>query len=215
MNTTLIIVEKKPMQEFCWKSAFLSVRPYFQVHPVCEVASAVPLLRIESGNTVILAGLTYVNTYISAGEIRIHDPDARIVVLDKFARPGGAFAVSRLQLHGYWTQDDRFEAMVDGIMEVVVGRRSLSPSASHLLHHRKERLVYRDDIPHFGFGDLSKREMECFAFMVKYRNASRCADAMHISLYTVRSHLRNIKRKLELHDTADLVAFAHTFEVID
>src|SRR5690606_8917346 len=56
---------------------------------------------------------------------------------------------------------------------------------------------------------LSPRELEILELLVNGRDAAAAAGSLELSIHTVRSHLKNIFRKLEVHSTvgAVLVAF--------
>lgn len=54
---------------------------------------------------------------------------------------------------------------------------------------------------------LSPREADVFAFLVKGRNASWIQDQLMISPHTVKSHIYNIYRKLDIHSQQRLMSF--------
>lgn len=56
---------------------------------------------------------------------------------------------------------------------------------------------------------LSNREIEIFNYLVKGNSIPEIAATLHISLFTVRDHRKNIYRKLNCHSEADLVRFAY------
>jgi DNA-binding CsgD family transcriptional regulator len=55
---------------------------------------------------------------------------------------------------------------------------------------------------------LSKREREVLFYMSQGLCTEKVADKMSISMETVKSHRRSIKKKLGLHTSIELVAFA-------
>ncbi len=55
---------------------------------------------------------------------------------------------------------------------------------------------------------LTQREEEILGLVGLGRTSRQIADALNLSVYTVNNHRKHICRKLGLHSTAQLVAFA-------
>ena len=55
---------------------------------------------------------------------------------------------------------------------------------------------------------LSKRELEILKCVALGRSSKEISDIKSISIHTVETHRKNIMRKLDLHNTADLVRLA-------
>ena len=58
------------------------------------------------------------------------------------------------------------------------------------------------------YDDLTRRETEVLELIGKGKTSKQIADALHLSVHTVGNHRKHICRKLSLHTTAELVAFA-------
>lgn len=58
---------------------------------------------------------------------------------------------------------------------------------------------------------LSPREAEILAYLAKGRNAAYIQDALFISPHTVKSHIYNIYRKLDIHSQQKLMDFVEEF----
>jgi DNA-binding NarL/FixJ family response regulator len=57
-------------------------------------------------------------------------------------------------------------------------------------------------------GDLTAREAQILALIAGGQRNQEIADRLHVSLPTVRKHRENLMRKLDLHNAAELTAFA-------
>ena len=57
---------------------------------------------------------------------------------------------------------------------------------------------------------LTKREQEILVLIGKGQASAQIAEALFVSLHTVSAHRKNLCRKLQLHTTAALAAFAAT-----
>jgi DNA-binding NarL/FixJ family response regulator len=54
--------------------------------------------------------------------------------------------------------------------------------------------------------DLSKREREVFELLVRGQGAQQVAEALDISAYTVRNHMKSIFKKLDVNSQLELIA---------
>lgn len=114
------------------------------------------------------------------------------------------------------------------IMAIEVGR--LSRPASNLFDDTIS--IIDDDaetiackIDKLGFGNeaakdenkeqLSQREKEITALVVKGLTNKEIADALFISVHTVITHRRNIARKLEIHSATGLTIYAIMNNIVD
>lgn len=77
-------------------------------------------------------------------------------------------------------------------------------------------------INRLGFGpdkeekeQLSQREKEITALVVKGLTNKEIADALFISVHTVITHRRNIARKLEIHSATGLTIYAIMNHIVD
>ena len=58
---------------------------------------------------------------------------------------------------------------------------------------------------------LSPRETEILGFLAKGRNAAYIQEELFISPHTVKSHIYNIYRKLDIHSQQKLMDFVEQF----
>jgi len=54
--------------------------------------------------------------------------------------------------------------------------------------------------------ELSDRELEIIQYLLKGITAKEIADCLNISVCTVKTHLKNIREKLEAKNAAEIVA---------
>jgi DNA-binding CsgD family transcriptional regulator len=55
---------------------------------------------------------------------------------------------------------------------------------------------------------LTRREMEVLEKIGQGKTSRQIAEALNLSVYTVNNHRKHICKKIGLHSTAQLVAFA-------
>jgi DNA-binding CsgD family transcriptional regulator len=87
--------------------------------------------------------------------------------------------------------------------------------ASRLAERRSDRPSEDDDrIRAFcAYYKLSKREANVFAYVLQGRNAPFIANAEFLSLNTVRTHMKNIFSKTEVHKRQELLDLFYGFQV--
>jgi DNA-binding CsgD family transcriptional regulator len=56
--------------------------------------------------------------------------------------------------------------------------------------------------------ELTQREAEVLVLIGKAKSNKQIAELLHVSVHTVGNHRKHICRKLGLHTTAELVAYA-------
>ncbi|MGA2436717.1 MAG: LuxR C-terminal-related transcriptional regulator [Bryobacteraceae bacterium] len=59
-----------------------------------------------------------------------------------------------------------------------------------------------------GNKELTPRESELLVFIGQGKTSKQVAQTVHLSVFTVNNHRKHICRKLGLHSTAELVAYA-------
>lgn len=114
---------------------------------------------------------------------------------------------------GYILKKNAVDELTAGIRTVIAGRKYLSPSVSEVLV---------DDIVHpewHGKGgvihDLSLREREILQLIAEGKKVTDISALLFISGNTVTTHRKNIMRKLNLHNTAELTKYAIKHGLID
>lgn len=55
---------------------------------------------------------------------------------------------------------------------------------------------------------LTRREKEVLKYIGHGKTSKQIAEVLHLSVYTISNHRRHICKKLGVHSTAQLVAFA-------
>ena len=89
--------------------------------------------------------------------------------------------------------------------QVLQGNIYLSPRmANHLLHRVKDGQNLDQDF----IQGLTNRELEVFEMIGQGLNCQQIARKLHVSCSTVETHRQNIKRKLSLQNSVQLMRVA-------
>ena len=128
--------------------------------------------------------------------IRREKPNIGILVLTVDDSDEKVFQVLQLGVAGYLLKDVIPKALVDSIRKVHAGEPILSPSVTGKLLDQLSTSVSSSK-NNFG---LSNREMEILTYVVKGASNRDIGISLFISEKTVKNHLSNIFRKLEVED---------------
>jgi DNA-binding NarL/FixJ family response regulator len=129
---------------------------------------------------------------------RIH-PHARVVVLACHEDPDEAVRALAAGASGYLSKDLELDALPRAVAAVAAGEAAVSRRlTSHLVEHYREQPQLRPIK-----GPLTAREWEIVGLMGPHHTTVEIADTLVISAETVRSHVKNIMRKLGVHSRHD------------
>ena len=140
-------------------------------------------------------------------DIMSRSPDTQVLILSMHDEVLYAERTLRAGARGYVMKQQSATSLLGAIRHVLAGNIYLSDRmASHILEGLIESS--RQDRSVVGVERLSNRELEIYE-MIGHGNASTdIAETLRISVKTVESHRGNIKRKLGLHTSTELVQHA-------
>ena len=124
-------------------------------------------------------------------------PDLQVIMLTIFDDSERVFAALRAGASGYLVKRSAPNELVAAIQQVMEGGSPMSP-------HIARRVVeffnaQRPEQPASETDNLTDRERELLALLARGKHYKEIADHLGISTDTVRSHIRRIYRKLQVH----------------
>jgi NarL family two-component system response regulator LiaR len=134
--------------------------------------------------------------------IRALDPEARILVLTNY--PEGELVEAALQAGalGYHLKGVDLGALADAIGQAARGVASLAPEAAQAL------VAASRATRELGQGELTAREREVLALLVRGLSNAAIAAALVVTVATVKFHVRGIRTKLGTATRTETVAVA-------
>jgi DNA-binding NarL/FixJ family response regulator len=109
---------------------------------------------------------------------------------------------------GFLLKDVTSEGLVDAVRRTAAGESVVAPAVlARMMDHFANRPPAAVRQPE-GFGDLSEREREVLAMIGAGRSNAEIAEALVISMATVKTHVRHVFAKLDLRDRAQAVVVA-------
>ena len=189
--------------------ALLSADPAMEI--VCEAEDGREALRCVAGHApdLILIDLAMpkMNGLEAIREIRRHHGATKILVLTVHRSEEYVHAALEAGADGYVLKDSTHAELLMAIRHVLSGKRYLGPGASEMViegYLEGWKSLGRKSI----LDTLTQRERETLKLIAEgYRNRE-IADFLCISVKTVEKHRASLMRKLDLHNSAALTAFA-------
>jgi len=132
-------------------------------------------------------------------------PDLNILVLTIYEDDALIFDALCAGACGYLVKKTPPSQLLEAINEVVNGG---APMSSHIARRVITFFQRKKRISAPSSNLLTDREREILSGMVEGKTYQGIAHALHISVDTVRYHIRNIYRKLEVHSVSEAVAKA-------
>ena len=148
------------------------------------------------------------------GREAIHSqyPNIKIVMLTVMEEDDLVFRSIMAGASGYLLKDSKIQELEKGILDVMDGGAPMSPSIA-MKSLQLIRAVSEKPKTSIDFG-LSKRELEILEEMSGGHNYKEIAEKMFISPKTVRKHIENVYRKLQVHNKVEAVRLAMDHKLI-
>ena len=165
------------------------------------------LLQTEIAVEVILMDIEMpVMDGIKATElVKQNYPQIKIIMLTVFDDEERIFQSILAGASGYLLKDESPDKLFEGIKMIMEGGAPMSPSiafkALNLLRN-SERKIEKDKTE---IQSLSSREVEVLEQISKGLDYIKIADNLFLSPFTVRKHIENIYKKLQVHNKVEAI----------
>lgn len=136
------------------------------------------------------------------------DLDCRVLMMTGVTNPAELGRCLEAGAEGVISKAQPFDDLIDQITAVIAGDRVLPVTrAESLLEElRRDRAERQRRLE--PFESLTPRENELLTMLSEGRPAAAIADFWYVSLATVRSHIRSLLSKLDVHSQLEAVAKA-------
>jgi DNA-binding NarL/FixJ family response regulator len=144
----------------------------------------------------------------SAGEIKKGYPTVKILILTMIKSREFIHRALEIGVNGYLLKENAFSDLISAIRTIQKGETYLSTLITDQI---MQIVAGRANLEN----PLTKREALILQLLSEGKSNREIAELLFLSIHTVNCHRSNIKRKLNLKKTADLVRYAlhkgHTF----
>lgn len=142
--------------------------------------------------------------------IKQHMPDTAVVVLTVFEERGTIVEAICAGADGYLLKRTPAAELLTQLRAIAVGGAPISAGVARTVLDLVRHLEpgSRDRPAGAARVDLTDRELEVLGCLVQGMSYKRVAQQLDISLDTVRSHIRSVYSKLQVHSVAEAVSRA-------
>lgn len=141
----------------------------------------------------------------ATAEVSEKYPNIKVIMLTVFDDDDKIFKAIRSGAMGYLLKEESPEKIVESIKLVVEGGAPMSATiASKTLQLLRNPIIENHSETTQDF-NLSSREIEVLELLKKGYDYNKTAEQLFISPYTVRKHIENIYKKLQVHNKVEAV----------
>ncbi|BDZ74415.1 MULTISPECIES: response regulator [Methylophaga] len=134
--------------------------------------------------------------------IRANREDAKVLMFSMHEDPVFASRAMQSGARGYITKNNAADHLVEAVSKVLDGKIYLSPDMAQQL------AMLNIDAGTSALSDLSRRELEILRLLGEGKSMTEISEVLGISYKTVANNLTQIKSKLDISKTAELMRFA-------
>jgi two-component system, NarL family, response regulator NreC len=152
-------------------------------------------------------GMPQLNGIEATRQIVRRSPDIHVLILSMHSNEAYILQALQAGAKGYLLKDSADTELIRGVTAVAAGKSFFSPAVAKVMlddyvrHLSEKGIVDR-------FESLSGREREVFQLIAEGHSNKEVADLLSLSPATVETHRAHILKKLDVHNTAELVLYA-------
>jgi DNA-binding NarL/FixJ family response regulator len=165
------------------------------IRHIAELQPAVVLMDIDMPDMNGIEGV---------GLVRSVDKDIKILMLTVFDDNKNVIDAICAGASGYLLKKNCLHRLFESIDEVLKGGAPMSASIARMV---LDFVAQGSPVSREQY-DLTVREMEVLAHLVRGFSYKMIASSMEVGLETVKTHIRNIYEKLHVHNQSEAVAKA-------
>lgn len=132
-------------------------------------------------------------------------PETRVLMLTVSEEEENLFAAIQAGARGYILKNADAGELLEAIQRVHAGEAQLSPSMTLRLFQALQGGGLPTLLPELP---LTSREQDVFQLLAKGASNRQIAETLMITENTVKTHVRNILEKLDLHSRSEVAAYA-------
>jgi DNA-binding NarL/FixJ family response regulator len=169
---------------------------------------AVQMVQEKTPDVVVMdVSMPDLNGMEATAQIIESLPETKVIALSMHSDKRFVMGMLRAGASGYLLKDCASQELANAIFQVAGGKKYLSPEITG---------VIIDDVLQGGSSEelttvssvLSAREREVLQLIAEGWSTKQIASHLYVSIKTIETHRRQIMKKLDLHNIADLTKYA-------
>jgi len=133
-------------------------------------------------------------------ELKENGCKAKVVVLTIHDDQEYLVEAVKVGADGYIMKDAEVDHLIKAIRDVYRGETYIQPNLTSRLIRDFEKMTYHSVKKQFEENNLTQREIEVLMLIADGKNNREIADELYISEKTVKNHVSNIFRKIDVSD---------------
>ncbi len=187
----------------------LSRDPYFEV--VGEAASGLETIALAeklAPNVIIIdIAMPELNGIEAASRIYKDHPEIKVIVLSMHSDETYVLRALNAGAKGYLLKDSAEVDLVRAVHSVYRGKPFFSPEIAQVLLEDYMRTLQQKKLQD-SYELLTDREKEVLRLLANGKSNKEAATSLELSVNTVETHRTSLMKKLNLHNTAEIVLYA-------
>lgn len=199
-----MIADDHRMVRKAWEVLLGDRKDFSVVGQASNGEEVISFLQKNKADVVLMdLDMPVMNGFEATEKIKNRFPWVKVIALSMQKDYAYIEKMFSLGASGYLTKNASENELFEAVEQVFGGNKYVSKEVSQLLSVRlmeKENSGYKQ-----GFTDLTTREIEVIKLVMAGKTTSKIAEALFLSTKTVESHRRNIFKKLDVKNIAQML----------
>jgi DNA-binding NarL/FixJ family response regulator len=203
----VVVIDRQPLFLAALGSLLGSPPLRARLSYAADTASGLQLVEQAGGMSLVFCEVRAgpMSAAELAGRLAQRTPKVPVIVLGESDDERMMTAALDRNIAGLFTKDTALDEFMVGVRAVLAGHRAVG---SKLMAHLLSRLEDHSSAARRNHSQLSATELDILSMIGQAKSISAIAESRGISHKTVRNHLANIYRKLDLRSRTEAMLFA-------
>lgn len=208
-KTNIVLVDDHKIFRYGLKLILKSIKGLSVVGEASNGEEALDICTLHNPNIIIMdINMPFMNGLEAARELKERGITSRIIVLTASKEREYIIAANKLGVKGYLLKESEPSNLIKAISEVTLGRTYLDSEVALLLANRDLNTdTINENLRKIDL--LSKREFEVLELLSKGKSNKIIGKELYISEKTVKNHITQIYKKLEVRDRLQAAIFTY------
>jgi DNA-binding NarL/FixJ family response regulator len=147
-------------------------------------------------------------------ELRVINCRSRIVVITIHGHQEYLLEAIRMGAAGYVMKDAEVDRILEAIRSVHAGNTYIQPSITNMVVMEELNAASVSHKSKVGEDNLTRREIQVLLLIADGKSNREIADDLYISEKTVKNHVSNIFKKIEVVDRTQAAVYAYKNKIV-
>lgn len=134
---------------------------------------------------------------------------SKVIILTAYPKRQNIIAATKIGAKGYLLKDSEPSSLIKAIHEVYIGRSYIDTNVANILTQGNSEEIHNNDMENNKIKILSKREYEVLLLIAEGLNNKIIGKELFISEKTVKNHITQVFKKLEVQDRVQAALFVY------